>query len=217
MINKIAALIKQEVTIELRNQYSFFGVLLYVAATTFLLYISIENPEAKVWSGLYWVILLFASVNAIAKSFLQISKGRMLYYYTISNASAFIIGKIIYNAGLMMAICILNWCLVQLFLGNPVQHSGLFFGVTILGALCFSILFTLLSSLAAKANQNAALVAILGFPLVLPLLLILNKITKAAITVSITNYPTADLVILGGYLILLIILSIVLFPFLWKD
>jgi heme exporter protein B len=217
MIKKIIALVKHEIAIELRNQYSFFGVLLYVAATTFLLYLAIENPDKKVWTGLYWIILLFASVNAIAKSFLQISKGRLLYYYTISNAATFIIAKIIYNLILMFFIGIVHFVLIQLFLGNPIVNSSIFLFSSLLGILCFGVLFTLLSAIAAKANQNAALVAILGFPLVLPLLLILIKVSNAAIATNLSNYPTVEIAILSGYFLLLLILSVVLYPFLWKD
>ena len=44
----------------------------------------------EIWNALFWIVQLFVSVNAVAKSFLQDSKGRMLYYYTISGAGNYI-------------------------------------------------------------------------------------------------------------------------------
>jgi heme exporter protein B len=220
IINKmkqILTLFKKEALIEFRLQYSFFGVLLYVASTTFVLFLAVNKPEKQVWIGLFWVILLFASVNAIAKSFLQENKGRMLYYYTITNATNFIIAKLIFNSLLMIVISMASWLLVQLLLGSPVVKPLLFFCTTILGSISFGLLFTLLSAIAAKAQQNAALMAILGFPLIIPLLLVLMKISTIALNYSNVYFPWDLLAILLGYNILIIMLSCILYPFIWKE
>ena len=63
--------------LEVRQQYSFYGILLYIGATIFVIFNAITDPEARVWNGLFWVIQLFICINAVAKSFLQESKGRM--------------------------------------------------------------------------------------------------------------------------------------------
>ena len=74
-INHIFTLFKKDLLLEIRQQYSFYGVLLYIGATIFVLYMAIESPESNVWNGLFWVIQIFISVNAVAKSFLQESRG----------------------------------------------------------------------------------------------------------------------------------------------
>jgi heme exporter protein B len=216
-MKQILILFKKEALIEFRLQYSFFGVLLYVASTTFVLFLAVTKPEKQVWIGLFWVILLFASVNAIAKSFLQENKSRMLYYYTITNATNFIIAKLIFNSLLMIVISLASWFLVQLLLGSPVVKPLLFFCTAILGSISFGLLFTLLSAIAAKAQQNAALMAILGFPLIIPLLLVLMRISTIALNYSSVYFPWDLLAILFGYNVLIIMLSCILYPFLWKD
>ncbi len=216
-MKQIITLIKKEALIEFRLQYSFFGVLLYVASTTFVLFLAVSKPEKQVWIGLFWVILLFASVNAIAKSFLQENKGRMLYYYTITNATNFIIAKLIFNSLLMIVISITSWLLVQLLLGSPIVKPLLFFCTALLGSISFGLLFTLLSAIAAKAQQNAALMAILGFPLIIPLLLVLMRISAIALNYSTVYFPWDLLAILLGYNVLIIMLSCILYPFIWKD
>ena len=89
----ITALLKKDLLLEIRQQYSFYGIILYVASTIFVLYLAMEQPEQKVWNGLFWMIQLFISVNAVAKSFLQESRGRMIYFYTIAGAKDFILAK----------------------------------------------------------------------------------------------------------------------------
>jgi len=89
-LNNIYTLLKKDILIEFRQQYTFFGVLLYIASTTFVIYLSMGQPEDKVWNGLFWVILLFICINAVARSFIQEGRGRMLYFYTIASPIQFI-------------------------------------------------------------------------------------------------------------------------------
>ena len=79
--------------LEIRQQYAFYGVLLYVGATIFVLYMAIEEPESRVWNGLFWVLQLFICINAVAKSFLQESSSRLLYYHSIASPQHFIVSK----------------------------------------------------------------------------------------------------------------------------
>ena len=85
----IMALIKKDVLLEFRQQYSFYGVLLYVASTIFVLYLAMGQPENMIWNGLFWMMQLFICVNAIAKTFLQEGRGRQLYFYSIMQSRRF--------------------------------------------------------------------------------------------------------------------------------
>ena len=112
----IAALLRKDILLEIRQQYTFYGILLYVASTIFVLYLAMGQPESAVWNGLFWMIQLFICVNAVAKSFLQESSGRMLYYYSIAGARDYIISKLIFNAGLMILMSITSLILFRLLM-----------------------------------------------------------------------------------------------------
>lgn len=203
--------------LEIRQQYTFYGVILYVTSTIFVLYLSMGQPEEKIWNGLFWMIQLFICVNAVAKSFLQESRGRMLYFYTIAGARDFVISKLIFNIVLMIMMSLLSLVLFQLLMGNPLQHPGKFIGIVCLGGSSFSLLFTFLAAIAARAQQNAALMAIMGFPLIIPQVLLLMRISNTAFADVIQAGLATLVVVLIGLDILVIALAIILFPFLWKD
>ena len=103
----IITLIKKTCYSKYGSSTLFYGVLLYVASTIFVVYLTMGEPEETVWNALFWVIQLFVCVNAVAKSFLQDSKGRMLYYYSIAGARDYILSKLIFNALLMMSMTLL--------------------------------------------------------------------------------------------------------------
>lgn len=216
--NKIIALFKKDLLLEIRQQYTFYGILLYIASTIFVLYLAMGQPEATAWNGLFWMNLLFICINAVAKSFLQESRGRMLYYYSIAGALDFILAKLLYNVLLMLVMSLLSLLMFSFFLGSPFLNNLQFIGITILGGVSISLVFTLLAAIAARANQNAALMAILGFPLIIPQLLLLVKISKSAFGEVFNEGALSQMVLLlSGLDIMVVFLSLILFPFLWKD
>ncbi|HEU0064646.1 MAG TPA: heme exporter protein CcmB [Flavisolibacter sp.] len=215
-IKQIWALFKKDVLLEIRQQYAFYGVVLYIGATIFVLYMTVENFDAGVWTALFWIVQLFISVNAVAKSFLQEGDSRMLYYHTITNPLNFIISKLLFNTILMLVMNVLSLVLFALFMGYPVAKSALFIGIVFLGGWSLSLVFTMLAAIAAKARQNAAIMAILGFPIIIPQLLILMKISETVFDTH-SSVPIVYLLILLTTDLLVILLSVILFPFLWKE
>jgi heme exporter protein B len=215
-INHIFTLFKKDLLLEIRQQYSFYGVILYIGATIFVLYMALENPESNVWNGLFWVIQLFISINAVAKSFLQESRGRMLYFYSISSPRDFVLAKLLFNSLLMLLMSSLSLILFSLFLGNPIQKAGAFIGIVLLGGWSLSLVFTFLAAIAAKAQQNAAIMAILGFPLIIPQLLLLMHLSNAAFNERMA-IPVATILLLVALDAMVVLLAVILFPFLWKD
>ena len=218
MIKRIVTLLKKDILLEFRQKHTFYGILLYIASTIFVLYLSIDRPDANVWNGLFWVIQLFICVNAVAKSFLQESRGRMLYFYSIASPVEFIIAKMFYNLLLMILMSLLSLLLFVIFLNDPVDNILRFIGIVVLGGASISIVFTLMSAIAAKAQQNAALLAILGFPVILPQLLLLMRLSKAAFAEVFKEGAVLKLTgLVAGLDVLVIAMALILFPYLWKE
>jgi heme exporter protein B len=188
-----------------------------VAATIFVLFLAMGNPETNVWNGLFWMIQLFVCVNAVAKSFLQESYGRMLYFYSIAGARDFILAKLLFNTLLMAMMSLVSWLLFVLLLGNPLQNPLKFTGIAVFGGFGLSLVFTFLSAIAARARQNAALMAILGFPLIIPQVLLLMKLSNIAFADIVQGGLTRMVALLGGLDLLVVVLAVILFPFLWKE
>lgn len=217
-MSKILTLLKKDFLLELRQQHTFFGILLYVASTIFVLYLAMGQPESTVYNGLFWMIQLFVCINAVAKSFLQESKGRMLYFYSIVSPVHFIIAKLIYSTLVMLLMVLLSLFLFWFLLGNPIMNILQFIGIALLGGLSLSLVFTLMSAIAAKAHQNAAIMAILGFPLIIPQLLLLIRVSKSSLGEVFREGALLQItLLLVGLDLLVIVLAIILFPFLWKD
>jgi len=214
----VLTLFKKDVLLELRQQYAVYGVLLYVVSTVFVLYLAVGQPEPETWNALFWVMQLFVCLNAVAKSFLQDSRGRMLYYYTVTSPAAFILSKILYNLVLMTLLNTVTLLLYVAFMGDPSYRLDIFIAISFLGGIGLSLVFTMLAAIASKAMQQASLMAILGFPVIIPQLLLLIRLSKLAF--AETFREGVPLQVVGLLLALdasVVVLALILFPFLWKD
>jgi heme exporter protein B len=217
----ILEFIKKEFKLEWRNKYALNGIILYLASTIFICYLSfnVRSNQLNVvtWNALFWIIILFTSINAVAKSFIQEKEERQLYYYTIISPQALIIARIIYNALLLIVMGVLGLFFYSLILGNPVKDIYLFIVNIILAAIGFSTTLTLISAIASKAGSNQTLMAVLGFPIILPLLLMVIKISKNAIDGLSLSASVDELVTLMAINIIVGAVSFLLFPYLWRS
>lgn len=211
-------LLSKEIRLEWRQRYAISGILLYVFSAVFVVYITLgQQVGGAVWGAFFWVIVLFASVNAIAKSFVQENSKRQLYYYTLSNPLAVIVSKMLYNSILLLLISSLAYGVFSVLMGNPVVFAGMFWLTILLGSLGFGITFTFISAISAQANQSATLMAVLSFPVVLPILMLLLKLTKLALNLMTDTAYYKDMLMLLFIDVILGSLIIILFPYLWRD
>lgn len=217
LLNQVKYLIRKELLLEWRSKYALNGVLLYVVSTVFVCFLSFISIDKITWNALFWIIMLFASINAVSKSFLQESKGRQLYIYTIASPTALIISKTIYNVLLMMLLTLIALAFYALVFDYLPADLGLYIVATILGSLSFSTIFTMVSAIASKAGNGGMLMAILSFPLIIPVLIVLIKLTKNAIDGLDRSVSYDEIGLLLIINVLVMAVSLLLFPSLWRD
>ncbi|MFN3802518.1 heme exporter protein CcmB [Belliella pelovolcani] len=221
MLRQIRTLMLKEFTLEWRQKYALNGILLYVVSAVFITYLSVGakqgNIGAPTWNALYWIIILFSAVNAVAKSFVQEHQGRQLYYYMIASPEAIIVSKIIYNSILTLVLALLGYLVFSVILGNPVQDQGLFILNLVLGALGFSACLTMVSGIASKASNNATLMAILSFPVIIPILLMAIRVSKNAIDGLDWSVSVDKIISLLAINAIITATAYILFPYLWRS
>ncbi len=217
LLNQVRALLQKELILEWRSRYALNGILLYVVSTIFVCYLSFRGLEPITWNALFWIIMLFASINAITKSFVQESKGRQLYLYTLASPQAIILSKIIYNVLLMLLLSVLALFFYSVVFKNPVGDPLYYFIAVLLGSISFASVFTLISGVAAKANNSSALMAILSFPVIIPLLMLLIKLSKNAMDGLDRSVSLDEIGVLSAINLIVITLSLLIFPYLWRD
>ena len=217
----ILKLIQKEFTLELRRKAVISGISLYLVSIIFICYLTFSLRQNAIneatWSALFWLSILFANVNGIAKSFIGEKKGLLIYYYSIASPQAIIISKIIYNIILSFALALAGYLLFSLFIDNPLQDPGLFVLILLLSSCGFSASLSLISAIASKTDNSNVLMAVLSFPVIITVLLMAIKITKNALDGLERAASQDELINLLAINCIMVALAYLLFPYIWRS
>ena len=217
-LHKIQLLIHKELQVEWRQRSTFAAILIYIVSTVFISYLSFKKiTHVPTWNALFWINMVFAAINAIAKSFMNESHGRQLYYYSLFNPGEIILAKTIYNTLLMLTLSVVSLFFYVLFLGGVDANWPVFILITVLGSAGLAISLTLISAITSKTAQNTALMAILSFPVLIPLLMTTIKASKLAADGIEWAACSQYVLILLALDIIASLMVFILFPHLWKD
>ncbi|MEN3002154.1 MAG: heme exporter protein CcmB [Armatimonadota bacterium] len=141
-----------------------------------------EPLEAGMQAGLFWMALLFGLFPALARGFItEEETGTADLLRVGARPSAVFWGKWLFHAtlyGLLSAVLVPLYGLMIAPLQGDWLSWLMLWG---LGGFCLVSVLTLCGALVARTAVRGALLAVLTFPLLLPLLLLLIAGTKAAI------------------------------------
>ncbi|MFY0593223.1 heme exporter protein CcmB [Roseivirga sp.] len=219
--SSIITLIKKEFLSEWRQRYALNGIVLYLASTIFVCYMSFGLKSGTLngptWNALFWIILLFTATNAVAKSFIQEASGRLLYYYSLAKAESIIISKTIYYSLLLMIMAMIGLFFYSIVMGNPIQDWPMYILILILGSVGLASALTMVSGIASKAPNSTSLMAILSFPAIIPMLLVIIKTSKSAMDGIDRSVYQDQVFVLLAINAIIIAITYMLFPYLWRS
>ncbi len=220
MLKKIFIIIKKDFKIDVSQGHIFFSVALYLISSIFVVYLSFGSlgiKDLNTWVSLFWVIILFGAITYISKSFLYESKNRNYYYYFLFTPTELILSKLIYNFIFLSLLCFVAFGFYSLLVGNFIKSTSLFILLLFIGAFSISNCLTLISAISNQVRNNSAIMSVLSFPIILPILLILINISKISASEFSWNLVENDIYLLILLNIIVLVLSKILFGFLWRS
>ena len=218
MLTRWWTLFALELRLEFRQRVSLAGVLLFVAGVAYLFSLAFGALEPRLWNALFWVVLLFGAVNGLAGAFRRELTYRYAYYHQLAAPLELYAAKAAANTLLLLVVGLLAWGALGLLFGNPVRDAGLFALALGLGSLGLALTLTFLAALAGRVRSGGTgLVAILAFPVVVPLLLTTVKLGAVATRVVAQTSTAKDVGLLGGVVALSLGLALLLVPAVWRE
>jgi heme exporter protein B len=118
---------------------------------------------------------------------------------------------------MLLVLGLLIYGSMAFFLGDPVKDSGMFLLSILMGSIGVSMCFTFISAISMKSGSSSTLMAILSFPIILPILLVLIKLSANALRLIQDSAQLTDFYILLGIDLLLLGLCLLLFPIIWRS
>jgi len=218
ILGEIRHLFLKDLALELKLKHTLGSIVLFSSSTIFVCYLSFLNiVDQFTWNALFWIIILFAAVSTMTRSFLQEGENRFLYYYFMVRPQSIIIAKSLYNILVTLLIAFFSLSLYLIVMGNPVGNLPLFALTVLLGVIGLAIPLTMTAAIASKAGNNPVMMSILSFPIVIPVILQCIKMSKVAIDDLDPMLSMDEILVLLALDAIVFVLSIILFPYLWKN
>jgi heme exporter protein B len=100
---------------------------------------------------------------------------------------------------------------------NPVQHASYFFLTLLLISVATAIQFLFVSTIAHASKHGSILMALLGFPVIIPLFLSALRCGAVSIGLLGKDIFQSELIIITAIMLLMGGGTVILFPHIWKD
>ncbi|MCC6722009.1 MAG: heme exporter protein CcmB [Bacteroidia bacterium] len=210
-------LVKLFFVLEWRQKFAVQGVIVQMFASVILIFLCLNLIEIQVWNALFWLMILFNTMNNIARGFISESEGKMIYYHSICKAESLILSKIIFNSLVSLFLLLVFTIVYSVVLGFKIKWIFAFVILSALFTIGLSSVFTLVSAITQNAGNNYILIPVLGLPLMIPLVMITVKCSKkilSQVLVSSAYYDIGALLLLD---FMIIYLAVILYKFLWKN
>ncbi|MDP2600199.1 MAG: heme exporter protein CcmB [Deltaproteobacteria bacterium] len=185
---------------EILNTLLFFGVLI-----VFLFSFALGTDPGllkKISPGLLWLVILFSSVLALDRSFqAELEEGCLdhLVLYASSQRALFL-GKTATNFCAILIVQVVTAFAMMILFDLPAPDDfPLLAAAFLLGDLGIAVLGTFYAALTIKTRARQAMLPLLLFPMLIPLLLSAVYATQTAMEGSLTNSGGSWLSLLAIY------------------
>ncbi len=180
MVKEIISIIIKDVQLEWRNKFSLVGIFIQVLSAVFIVYLAIPSLNDATQNSLFWIIIVFSSLNPLAKSFLGDTFQTNNYYKQLIRPEINMRAKLIYNLLLINFIIFLVWGTFNLLIGNENGNKVYYLLSLLLAGSAISASFTLMSAMANKVKNGFLVLPVISLPIIIPVLLVGIKSSKKA-------------------------------------
>ncbi len=206
---------------EMRTRYAISALMMFVLNTIAIILFSLgsESAPPSALSGMLWVVIFFSGMSGLSRTFvMEEERGTAMTLQLLAQPSAVLFGKLLFNLVLVIGLNIFAVALYFFFINGFVIKTGSIFVLTVLlGSIGFAAAATIIAAIIAKANTKGTLYTVLSFPLMLPLLLTVINATQLAAEGAFFGEAFGDFQILISYIGAVVVVSYLLFEYVWKD
>lgn len=216
-----AAVFAKDWRCEFRTRYALNTLALFAVTTLVTVSFGIgpvgasAGIAASVLPVVLWIILLFAATAGLPRLFVHEEETHTATALRLAaTPSALFAGKLAYGISLIFALEVLVVPLFVALMQMPVADAGLLVAVLALGGYGLAAGSVLIAAIIAQAETKSTLFAVLAFPVLLPLFILLIDATRGAVVTLPVAVALEPLVL---YDLVVTVVGLMLFPVVWNP
>lgn len=211
-------LLKKEFRIELRTRYAMNGILMFVIVTVALINFTIGflDLSAPIFFGLMWLALFFSAMYGLSRTFIaEIDQNTSDFLKLLVQPSQIFLSKFLFNLLLSLGLTVLLVLTFLFFFTFPSANYLYLFTGFLLGSIALASTTTLLAAIVALSNGKGALFPVLSFPIMIPLVMTLARLTQLSIDNASFVLVWEPIAVLISFIVVTLTASILLFDYIW--
>jgi len=215
------AVCRKDLRIELRERTSMSALVLFAVTSLLVVGFALSGGplNADTAAALLWVVLFFAAFSGLAHAFTSEEEaGTAAALRLAAPPEAVLAGKWMFNLMVIAFVAAIATPLPVAVSGLPPAAPGRFVAVVLSGLPALAAAATITGAIVAKARARGVLFGALGFPIVMPLLMMAVVATRHAVTAVPGEWSwSRDVGGLLSYAVMLLAASFFLFPVVWET
>lgn len=208
---------------EFRTRYAINAIVLFAVTTLIAVSFSIgsyridEADRPFLYAVLLWIILMFSALSGLSRSFVKEQEsGTMDILKLSARPQAVFLGKLLFNLTLLGALELIIVPAFVVLMKYEIQSLYFFISMVITAGFGLGSATTIVAAMIAQASAKGALFSALSFPLLLPLMITAIKgFERSAIESVTSGWPEVRFTI--AYMVVMITVSMFLFPLIWEE
>lgn len=220
LTGRALAVYSKDMKVELRSKYAFNAIFMFGITTLAVVSFTLGQSglSAHLLAALFWIIMFFAAMAGLAQVFVREEEaGTVLALRLSADPAAVYLGKLFFNLSLMILIAFVITPVFFIFTDAPIDNILLFMLVLILGIVGLCAATTIVAAIISKAGIKGALFAVLSFPILFVLLLLLVDASTRVLEEATLGGIAMELQGLVAYSGVMIIASLMLFKYVWQE
>jgi heme exporter protein B len=217
---KAGWLLFKDLKSEFRTRYALNSILMFALTTLTVISFSVGriSSDARITSSLFWLVIFFSSMSGLAQVFVKEEESRTVNLLKLSASPRTVLaGKLMFNLVLLLLLEVVIVPLFIIWMNLSISNVWLFLSVLLLGTLGLVCATTITAAIISKSHVKGALFAVLSFPILLPLLIVGIDGTRKSLEGEDFSAGFADLRLLLSYVVVMLVVSILLFDFVWNE
>ena len=219
-MSKAFAVFAKDIRLEFRSRYAINSILMFGVTTLAMISFSLGQSglSPKVLSALFWIVLFFSSTAGLSLVFVREEEtGTALALRLSADPTAVYLGKLFFNFSLLSLMAFVITPLFFVFTDAIIGDIMAFILTLLLGIVGLCGASTLVAAIISRAAMKGALFAVLSFPLMITLMILLVSGTAKAMEGASVGEIGNELQALLAYAVIMITASLLLFRHVWED
>lgn len=220
LMSRAFAVYAKDIRLEFRSRYAINSILMFGVTTLALVSFSLGQSglATKVLGALFWIILFFSSTAGLSLVFVREEEAQTaLALRLAADPTAVYLGKLFFNFTLLTLMALVITPLFFVFTDASEGNLVAFIFTLILGVIGLCAASTLVAAIISRAAMKGALFAVLSFPLMITLMILLVSATAKGMEGAPLAEISAELQALFAYSVIMITASLMLFRHVWED